>query len=110
MVVFFFLVCFLCKDGGDTPGLGLFWPLFVEGIRRERIVSLGCALDLLCILDLLSSLSALGHGKRRRIQGIDRSHGWDIQWFGFGLGLRWGCWGISFTCAGIVDAFFRQAL
>ena len=34
-------------------------------------MSLGCALDLLCILDLWSSLSALGHGKRRRIHGID---------------------------------------
>lgn len=36
------------------------------GFGRERIVSLGCALDLLCILDLWF-LSALGHGKRRRI-------------------------------------------
>lgn len=44
------------------------------GFGLERIVSLGCALDLLCILDLWS-LSALGHGKRRRIHGIDLTGG-----------------------------------
>lgn len=48
----------------------------IVGFGHERIVSLGyCALALLCILDLLSSLSALGHGKRWRIHGIDLTGG-----------------------------------
>ena len=98
-MLFWFFTLFLCVifhchllvlSGSRSPwdsilklsGFGLFNSLsdgsditvVCVGFGRERIVSLGCALDLLCILDLWS-LSALGHGKRRRIHGIDLTGG-----------------------------------
>lgn len=67
---------YLVWAGGDSNLLGRgFQPSLVRVLGLNRIVSLGCALDLLCILDLWSSLSALCHGKRRRIHGIDLTGG-----------------------------------
>lgn len=64
---------FLVSFSLETVGA---WGRRLCGFRtRTHCESLGCALDLLCILDLLSSLSALGHGKRRRIHGIDLTGG-----------------------------------
>lgn len=78
----------------ECLGTGDFQVLVVTSLGHERIVSLESALALLCILDLLSSLSALGHGKRWRIHGIDLTVGYTTVWTPFGvlgdflLGLR----------------------